>query len=145
MIARCYDDTQLFYKDYGGRGIKVCQEWLDSFDAFYFWAMTAGYDSKLSIDRKNNDGSYCPDNCRWSTAKEQSHNRRTSRHYKAFGESKVLEEWCRDSRKVVSKNTIKARVKDGWDMETALTTPAMSLKDRAALGHEAYRLKLKDV
>ncbi|MBD1871929.1 hypothetical protein H6F75_00395 [Nodosilinea sp. FACHB-131] len=141
MIARCYDPRQLFYKDYGGRGITVCDEWLHSFDAFYFWAIASGYSPELSIDRKNNDEGYSPDNCKWSTAKEQAHNRRSSKRYEAFGESKVLEEWGRDSRAVVCKNTIKIRVANGWDFQSAMTTPAMPRRDRALLGHQGRRKK----
>lgn len=139
MIARCYDQRRSFYKDYGGRGITVCDEWLNSFDAFYFWAISSGYSAELSIDRKKNDEGYSPDNCKWSTAKEQAQNRRTSKRYKAFGESKVLEEWGRDIRAAVCKATMRARLAKGWDFQSALTTPAMSMRDRASLGHEARR------
>jgi hypothetical protein len=137
MISRCYDPTQRFYKDYGGRGIAICDEWLNSFDDFYFWAVSSGYSAKLSIDRKDNDKGYSPDNCKWSTAKEQAQNRRGNKRYEAFGEWKVLEEWSRDSRAAVSKNTIKARLKSGWDFQSALTTTAMPRAERTALAYQS--------
>lgn len=76
MKSRCYNPNVQKYKDYGGRGIKICEEWLDDFQAFYDWAMSHGYTDALSIDRIDVDGNYEPSNCRWATAKEQRHNRR---------------------------------------------------------------------
>lgn len=79
MKTRCYNPKFQYFKNYGGRGIIICKEWLNDFQAFYKWAMSHGYRDGLSIDRIDNDKGYSPDNCRWVTMKEQRHNRRDSK------------------------------------------------------------------
>lgn len=76
MKQRCYNTNQRNYKDYGGRGIYVCEEWVNDFQAFYKWAISNGYKSDLTLDRINNDGIYEPSNCRWTTMLIQRHNQR---------------------------------------------------------------------
>ena len=79
MKNRCYNPNAQKYARYGGRGITVCDEWLNSLGAFKDWAIANGYADDLSIDRIDNDGNYCPENCRWSTPKVQANNRSTTK------------------------------------------------------------------
>jgi len=72
---RCYNEKSTRFYDYGGRGIRMCDEWKNSFDCFYSWAIENGYKEGLQIDRKENDGNYGPDNCRFVTPKENIRNR----------------------------------------------------------------------
>lgn len=80
MIRRCSNPKCKRYKDYGGKGIKVCAEWENSFESFANWAISNGYSDKLTIDRINNDDGYCPNNCKWSTYQEQNFNKRNTVH-----------------------------------------------------------------
>ena len=76
MNHRCYIKTNRFYKNYGGRGIKVCEEWKLSLLDFYKWSIESGWKKGLSIDRIDNDGNYEPKNCRWITISENSSRKR---------------------------------------------------------------------
>lgn len=78
MKARCYNKNKYCYKNYGARGIFVCDEWKNSFENFYNWAMSNGYKKELELDRIDNDGIYSPNNCKWATHQENNnHTRRT--------------------------------------------------------------------
>lgn len=94
MKKRCYNPHDIRYDRYGGRGITVSDEWREDFSAFYEWSLQNGYADNLTIDRIDNDKGYSPDNCRWSTMKEQSMNRSTNINIRIGNATKTLTEWC---------------------------------------------------
>lgn len=112
----------MHYPDYGGRGIHVCAKWL-SFDGFYE-DMADGYADGLSIDRVNNDGDYCKENCRWATPKEQARNRRNTR---LVGSEKLIE-IC--EKKGIRYGTVLERMRRGWSDDKALNTPTKEVGGR---------------
>lgn len=95
MKNRCYLKSHHAYSYYGARGIVVCAEWKDNFEAFYDWAISSGYSEDLTIDRIDNNGSYSPENCKWSTREEQVNNRRSCVLITYNGETKSLMQWCK--------------------------------------------------
>lgn len=121
MKKRCNNPRNKGYKNYGERGIRVCKEWSESYEAFRDWSLANGYAAGLEIDRRNNDGNYEPDNCRWVAQKINARNTRRNRSLSAFGETKTLIEWCEDGRCAVNYNTLRRRLGRGWAGEEALT------------------------
>ena len=95
MLTRCYNKKYTLFHRYGGRGIKVCDEWRHSFVAFRDWALSHGYKTGLTLDRIDNDGDYSPNNCRWATVTEQANNRSTNRIVTVNGETDTLANWAR--------------------------------------------------
>ena len=126
IVQRCTNPKQANYKLYGGRGIKVCEEWRKDFKAFHDWAVANGYTDDLTIDRIDVNGNYCPENCRWATKKEQSNNTRTNRLITYKDETHTLQEWA--DFLGASKGAIYRRLKRGWSVEKALTTPIKNQK-----------------
>lgn len=116
--SRCKNPQRKKFPDYGGRGIKVCEEWDNSFEAFRDWAIANGYRDDLTIDRKDNDGDYDPSNCRWITTKQQSNNRRSNINITHRGETHNLTEWS--SITGIPMGTIRRRIERGWSPEEAL-------------------------
>lgn len=124
MVSRCSDSTRDDYKNYGGRGIAVCDEWKNSYHAFEAWAYSNGHEKGLSIDRINNDGGYYPSNCRWVDRRAQCRNKRNNRTVTAFGETKLLCEWPDDPRCPVNIATLWARLEVlGWSEQDAVEKP----------------------
>lgn len=93
MISRCENEKNNRFYVYGGRGIKVCNEWRTDFQNFYDWAIANGYSDDLTIDRIDIDGNYCPENCRWATRKEQANNKSTNHLLEYKGKVKNIKEW----------------------------------------------------
>lgn len=135
MRQRCNNPNKDKYDAYGGRGIKVCEEWNTNFYIFEKWALANGYRDDLTIDRIDGDKGYSPDNCRWATYQEQRDNAhdpyfykerpKTKRFYgekyEINGEWKPLSEWC--FLYDVSVPFVRYRMKQGMTLEAALTTP----------------------
>lgn len=124
MRRRCDYMRGAEYYRYGGRGIRVCNEWAN-FTAFYEWAMQNGYQPGLSIDRIDNDGNYCPENCRWVTSKDQALNRSSNSYITFNGETKHVSEWDKAIGSAKS-GRVRARLNAGWSIERAVTTPAQT-------------------
>lgn len=116
--SRCYYKQNNRYENYGGRGIKVCDEWKNDFKSFYEWAVTNGYKDTLTIDRINVNGDYEPNNCRWSTLIQQGRNKRNNKTYTINGETRCLSEWCELLN--LNYNTVSTRIHRNWAIEKAL-------------------------
>lgn len=123
MIQRCTNPRKRSYKDYGAKGINLCDDWKD-FRNFRDWALANGYRDDLTIERIRLDEDYSPENCTWIPHSEQSRHRTTSRYITAFGETKILADWVRDPRCVVSRMQLVRRL-EKYDPETALTMPVI--------------------
>lgn len=93
MKARCYNKNHKSFKDYGGRGIKICDEWLNDYVSFFNWSIENGYNDTLTIDRINNDSNYEPENCRWVPMKVQNRNKSNCHFITYENETHCLTEW----------------------------------------------------
>lgn len=125
---RCYSKSCNNYMNYGGRGIKMCDDWLGKygFRNFCKWAYENGYDEnaprgQCTIDRIDVNGDYCPENCRWITNKEQCNNKRNNRYIEIDGEILTFKQWCEKYN--ISPGAVYGRMDKGMDFETALKTP----------------------
>lgn len=118
MKQRCYDSGAANYCNYGGRGIKICDEWLNNKQSFFEWAEYNGYSDSLSIDRIDVNGDYSPENCRWVTQKVQSNNRRDNVMIEHNGMLKTVAEWS--SEFGIPYQTIYSRLRAGWSVADAL-------------------------
>lgn len=138
MRDRCFNPNCKAFKDYGGRGIKVCDEWVNNPDSFVEWALSHGYEQGLAIDRIDNDGNYEPENCRWVTAAENNQNRRSSRFYTINGTRKNIQQWC--DHYGVKRSMVIARLDRGWDIERALTQKRRTRDKSELIGKRFGRL-----
>jgi hypothetical protein len=138
MRQRCHCESAIGFHNYGGRGIKVCERWMNSFENFY--ADMGNRPEGMSLDRIDNDGDYCPDNCKWSSHVEQGANQRTNRFIEHDGERLTLAQWSR--RTGLSKHTIRRRLIKGWSIEKTLNTPLHATRKNQL---NASKLKEADV
>lgn len=125
MKARCYVKLNANYANYGGRGIKVCDRWLESFENFL--TDMGEKPEGLSIDRVDVDGDYEPRNCRWASVGEQATNRRNNRYVEYEGRKMTISEWARELG--VKPGLIKNRLDSKWSVERAFTTPTRKQYD----------------
>jgi len=126
--GRCFNPNNTAYHNYGGRGITICEEWLD-FKNFYDWAIKNEYKDNLTIERIDVNGNYGPSNCTWATMTEQKQNTRKAKRIEFNGQAKTLRQWAKHYG--IHSSTLCRRLKDGWDLEKALTAPAYSLHRRS--------------
>lgn len=120
MMTRCNNPNADKYAYYGGRGIKVCDRWqkFENFLADMGVKPSKGH----SVERKNNDGDYCPENCRWATKKEQSSNRRSNTLVTYQGRTQTLKQWAEEIG--MKYATLHARISiRGWSVERSFTEP----------------------
>lgn len=119
MIGRCHNPEDPQYKNYGGRGISVCERWRSSIANFVedMGECPAGH----SIERIDNDGDYCPENCRWATPTEQALNTRRNHILDLNGRKQTVSQWAKELN--MSPNTIYGRLHRGWSVEKTLTHP----------------------
>lgn len=120
MKNRVNNPNQTEYKNYGGRGIKICAEWY-SYENFRDWSLSNGYDDTLTLDRINVNGNYSPENCRWVGKIVQANNK-TNNHFLTYnGKTQTLTQWEKETG--IRRQTIDDRIKSGWSVKDALNTP----------------------
>lgn len=125
MLNRCHLPSTKHYDNYGGRGISVCEEWRNSYLAFFNWALKSGWEDGLTIDRINNDGNYEPSNCRWVSRKANQNNRRNSTFVIINGQKKAMDEL--EHNYGIPASRIAHRIKyNKWSVEKAILTPVGS-------------------
>lgn len=130
MKDRCLNTDYHAYKDYGGRGITICERWLDEENGISNFVEDMGKrpSSKYTLDRIDNNGNYEPKNCRWATKKEQSRNRRSNVLFRYNNEEKCAAEWCEQLK--MPKSTFFNRLKRGWSIERTLMEPVREKKNK---------------
>jgi hypothetical protein len=126
MKQRCNYEGAKSYKHYGGRGIEICERWLESFENFL--ADMGEKPAGTSLDRKDNNGPYSPDNCKWSTAEEQQLNKTNTRWITYEGETLALSDWAR--RYNTTPQLIFNRIHAGWSIHDALTKPIRACRSK---------------
>lgn len=118
MKKRCYNPNDKDYKNYGERGVCICDEWESNFETFQNWALNNGYKENLTIDRIKVDGNYEPCNCRWTSIIEQNNNKRTNRLITVANKTMTIAMWARE--RGINVQTVKTRLYSGWSELEAL-------------------------
>ena len=120
MKERCYNSHCKKFKYYGGKRIKICDEWLNDLKNFYNWAMINGYQDNLTIDRIDSNGNYEPNNCRWIDMKMQLRNTSRTKMITFNNETMCLKDWAKKLK--INYRTLQYRLSNGWTIEETLTT-----------------------
>lgn len=120
MKDRCLNEKSTSYKNYGGRGITICERWINSFTNFY---ADLGESNGLTLDRINTHGNYEPSNCRWASTTTQARNKTNNKLINYKGETKCLSEWCEILG--VHVGTMWNRINNGWSIERCFQTPVV--------------------
>lgn len=128
MIQRCHREYSNSFKDYGAKGITVCEEWRKDKTSFFQWALNNGYSDELTLDRIDNSKGYCPENCRWASWKIQQNNRTNNHWLEIAGERHTVSEWSDISH--IPVDTIYARLKLNWEPEDAVFTITQSTRKK---------------
>ncbi len=137
MMRRCYSPRAINYSDYGGRGIRVCERWHEP--AAFIADMAQGFSPDLELDREDNDGDYCPDNCRWIAKRDNLENRSVSRRVTFGGETLPLRVWAQ--RVGISRKLLEKRIFErGWSIDRAFATPVLSKREAAKAANAASQV-----
>lgn len=139
MRRRCNDCNDSHYMNYGGKGIKVCQEWDNSYEAFRDWALENGYETnalrgECTIDRIYCNKGYEPNNCRLATIQTQENNKTTNRYLSYNGETLTMAQWAKELN--IKYQTLVARIERGWSVEDALTIQTTSHRRKRGISNE---------
>ena len=141
MKMRCLNKNNPRYHRYGGRGIRVADCWLHDYQSFKKWALSNGYGEGMSIERIDNDGNYCPENCKWIPQSQQSKNRTMNIAVSYRGETMCLSDMCRKYDVYNHYGTIRDRIlKKHMSFEEAINTPVKSIHDNDITGKRYGRL-----
>lgn len=132
--ARCYNKNNSSYKYYGGRGIAMCDEWLNDYLAFMNWSELSGYEENLTIDRIDPDGNYEPSNCRWVDRIEQSNNKRNTLLKNGAYITRLARE-----KGVVTARVAQRRVRTGWSIEEAVSIPTLKKGETLEAWKKAHK------
>lgn len=129
MKWRCNNPKCDKYERYGGRGIKLCAEWNNSYEQFRDWSLVNGYSDSLTIDRIDNDGNYEPSNCRWADYQTQENNSRNCHYLEYAGMRKSISDWAREVGLPMA--TLNRRINQGHSVEVSLFAPLRSIHERS--------------
>ena len=128
MKDRCFNQSAKDYPRYGGKGVNICEQWVNDFQSFYDWSIKNGYSDNLTLDRIDNNGNYEPDNCRWATMKEQCRNRSNTLIIEYKGEKRPLSEWCEILN--IDYHSAHWRLKNGWSVQKSFETPTRKMRKK---------------